>query len=401
MGSQGEDGEGTIVTAMVAYLFILGGAIIVLTPSLLILIQCLAGWMSVKNTERAMPGNTRLLVIIPAHNEGSDIEATCTEIQAVAAEDGVDLRIVIIADNCSDNTAEVATSAQMEVLERNEPDRRGKGYALAWAMETLGFDSWDGLVVLDADARVSSGFFTVIADEIRRGTPAMQAYYSIDGSQNRRTALMELALSLCNGARPLGRYTLGGSASIAGNGFALSRSCLSAVPFRPSAALAEDLEHGLALVMAGYRVKLLPEARVFGAPAGDNASAVSQRTRWEAGRVHAIRRWLPRLLRRHTWASLESALDLMIPPLAITTLLQVVVVGTALAMGNYDIALLAAGGPAFTLVSLIVACRAVGLPFRTLFSLHHVAWYVFWKLGIYFQKAFWQQKAWVRTLRPR
>lgn len=401
MGSCGKNGEGRYMTQLCAHLLLLGAAITVLIPSVLIVIQCLVGWLGSKHIDRGIPGDTRLLVIIPSHNEELDIEATCSGIRAVATQDGVDTRIVVIADNCSDNTAAAAMAAQVDVLERHEPERRGKGYALAWAMDRLCTDAWDGLVVLDADACVRPGFFTVIADEIRRGTPAMQAYYSIDGSQNRRTALMELALSLCNGARPLGRYTLGGSASIAGNGFALSRSCLEAVPFRPSAALAEDLEHGLALVIAGYRIKLLPDARVFGAPAGDYASAVSQRTRWEAGRIHAIRRWLPRLLRRHSWLSLESALDLMIPPLAITTVLQIIVMGLAVATANYPCALLAVAGPAATLMALVVACRAVGLPLRKLFSLHHVVWYLFWKLGIYFQKAFWQQKSWVRTLRPR
>ena len=159
------------MTSLFAHPLLFVAAFIVLIPSLLILIQCVAGWLGSGHIERGNPGETTLLVIIPAHNEELDIEGTCSGIRMVAAEDGVNTRIVVIADNCSDATAKRAARAHVEVLERQDPDRRGKGYALAWAIERLCKTAWDGLVVLDADARIDAGFFKVIADDtIHLGT---------------------------------------------------------------------------------------------------------------------------------------------------------------------------------------------------------------------------------------
>ena len=135
------------MTETLTHLLMLGGAMIVLVPSLLILIQCLSGWLGLSHPERGTPDDTSLLVIIPAHNEGLDIEATCIEIRAVAETDGVDTRIIVIADNCTDDTADLA-AAHVEVLERKSEKLRGKGYALAWALERP--DRTAALVLLGA-----------------------------------------------------------------------------------------------------------------------------------------------------------------------------------------------------------------------------------------------------------
>ena len=85
------------------------------------------------------PGTPRVAVLIPAHDEGSGVRATVASVRALdwPAER---LDVVVIADNCTDDTAAHAEAAGARVLERDAPDARGKGRALAWAVERLAAD---------------------------------------------------------------------------------------------------------------------------------------------------------------------------------------------------------------------------------------------------------------------
>jgi len=374
-----------------------------LAPALAIGVQALAGFFAYwRGPQPSSAGaQASLLVIIPAHDEADGISETVACTRRAADGDGVRARLVVIADNCGDDTAARSRAAGAEARERCDPERRGKGQALAWAAEGLRGDAWDGLVVLDADARPQPGFFKAVAAEISAGTPAMQGYYWIEDGGDARTAMMQLAFALINGARPLGRYSLGGSAQITGNGFALSRSCFERRPFAPSSALAEDLEHGLSLVAAGIRVKPLPHARIAAASAPTKGAATSQRLRWESGRLDAIRRWWPRLVACRTWAAWESAFDLLIPPLGLVVLMLLAVAAFAAGFANQLALSLAAAGLCLLFVALLAALRVAGLPLRSLLVLRHVPLYLAWKVAIYASPGFWHQRAWVRTARAR
>lgn len=376
-------------------------AIAAILPVVAITIQAIAGVIAARQPRVAkhLIKQPALVVLIPAHDEAADIASTVSDMLTIIKSDGVIARVIVIADNCSDNTAQNARAAGVEVYERNDPTNRGKGHALSWAMAKVASDAWDGLIVLDADARTQPGFFSTVAAEIAAGTPAMQGFYWLNGGSDVRTAMMRLAFALINGARPLGRYWLGGSAQITGNGFALSRSCLERVPFHASSALAEDLEHGLALVAVGIRVKPLLDARIASAPATNNAAARSQRTRWEIGRLHALRTWLPRLMTRGSWVCWESAIDLLIPPLAIAVAFLLLVTLGAVLLGNIPAAIISGIGLIMPIVALISACRVASLPLQALLVLRHVPMYLLWKMMIYFSPRFWKQRAWVRTAR--
>ena len=72
-----------------------------------------------------------LAVLIPAHNEGEAVRPTIEDAQSQRAGD----RIIVVADNCTDETATEARIAGAEVIERHDPYRRGKGYALDFGLE--------------------------------------------------------------------------------------------------------------------------------------------------------------------------------------------------------------------------------------------------------------------------
>ncbi|UCD94840.1 MAG: glycosyltransferase [Candidatus Zixiibacteriota bacterium] len=105
-----------------------------------------------RKKERGVLGDYRFLILIPAHNEETAIAKTLESLKCL--EQGANAEIVAVADNCDDRTAEVARAGGVRVLERNDPQNRGKGFALEWAIERHNLDDYDAVVVVDADTLV-------------------------------------------------------------------------------------------------------------------------------------------------------------------------------------------------------------------------------------------------------
>jgi cellulose synthase/poly-beta-1,6-N-acetylglucosamine synthase-like glycosyltransferase len=276
----------------------------------------------------------RTAVVVPAHNESLSIAACVRTLLAVAIPNTT---VYVIADNCTDNTAEVARTAGATVLERDNLTLRGKGYALDYAfnaLATLGLQlAPDCVLVVDADTQVAPNFISASSATLCAGAAATQSRYLVaNPEQNTRTRLMALALRAFNVVRPMGRERLGLSAGIFGNGFGLRRETLARVPYT-AASVVEDLEYHLNLVHAGLRVVFLNQTTVFGEmPTGAEASK-TQRSRWEGGRLrmaveHAPALALDALKLRLT--CLEPLLELCLLPLAFHVLLLLVAASTPL-----------------------------------------------------------------------
>src|SRR4029079_12789273 len=88
----------------------------------------------------------RLAVVIPAHDEADRIANTVARVKEQVTDDS---QVIVIADNCSDATAANALAAGAVVWQRNDPDRRGKGYALNFAWDRLGESPPAGVACLD------------------------------------------------------------------------------------------------------------------------------------------------------------------------------------------------------------------------------------------------------------
>jgi cellulose synthase/poly-beta-1,6-N-acetylglucosamine synthase-like glycosyltransferase len=104
------------------------------------------------------------------------------------------------------------------------------------------------------------------------------------------TRLAALAFRGFNVIRPRGWERLGLSAGILGNGFAIVRPVLKAIPY-DAFSIVEDLEYHLHLVMAGERVRYLDEAVISADFPESRAGEAVQRSRWEGGRLHTARIW--------------------------------------------------------------------------------------------------------------
>jgi hypothetical protein len=272
-------------------------------------------------------------VIVPAHDEEASVG------QTLASLDRVDyprthFESIVIADNCSDRTTELAAGAGATVWARQGDG--GKGAALAWAFARLAGERPDveAVVVVDADCTIAPNLLLAMEARLRAGASAVQARYEVaNPSASSAAGLRYASFALINLVRPLGKATLGLSAGLLGTGMGFSRELLASLPWT-ARSLVEDQEYHLSLVAAGERVEFVPETWVRSAMPTSLRRSKSQQLRWEAGRGRLARSWTPRLLaaglRGRDPIRLHAALEPLVPPQSL--LLAANVAGAAMAL---------------------------------------------------------------------
>jgi hypothetical protein len=263
---------------------------------------------------------TRFAVLIPAHNEEAGIGAM---LAALAACDyPTDLcQTIVIADNCSDRTAALATQAGAEVWERSHATKLGKGFALTWGMERLhaaGLDELDAVVVLDADCLVSPNMLAAIDIAFSSGARAAQVDYVVGNPADSHTsALRFAAFTLMCTVRPLGKQGLGLSCGLFGTGMAFTTELLRREPWTTTD-FGEDFEYHLNLLHAGERVEFLAHASVKSAMPTSAGASTEQQARWEKGKLKLMREsGLPAVLsglRRGDLVLTHAGLEQFVPP---------------------------------------------------------------------------------------
>jgi len=357
-------------------------------------------------------GDTRFAVVIPAHNEELNIESVVKGMLEVDYPRDL-FEVVVVADNCADDTARLARDAGAAVIERRDPDRRGKGYALDYAFEILleRDPSFDAFVVLDADSLVARGFLAAMDAAMAAGAQAVQGHYDVlNPAENWRTALMYAALSAVHLLRPLGRSFLGLSVGLKGNGMCFARDVVARFGWN-AYSVVEDMEYGFKLCLEGIPVRFAARAKVWAQMPTGSKEATTQRMRWEGGRNEMCRQWFVRLLscgiRRRSAACLDMAVDLAIPPLtllvAIASLLGVA--SAALHLDGYvplwiPLLWLSSLGiiGVYVLTGLLLNRSPAGVYKALLFA----PIFVVWKIWVYLQLRVGQGlDQWVRTGRSK
>jgi cellulose synthase/poly-beta-1,6-N-acetylglucosamine synthase-like glycosyltransferase len=351
---------------------------------------------------RSSPSNLpRLAIVVPAHNEQSGIGECVDKLRTASRGDG-GVAIVVVADNCSDRTADVARQRGARVLERVDDARRGKGYALDYAFQALAGEDWDAFLIIDADTSVSEELIRLTREAFAHGAMATQCGYLVrNPAASVRTRLMNVALMAFNVLRPRGRARWGLSCGILGNGFGLSRQALERVQYEATSVV-EDLEYHLRLVRARIRVEFLPGTYVYADIPASGTGVTTQRTRWEGGRFRMIREQTLPLL-AEVFAGrlrlLEPLLELLLLPLA----LHVMLLLAALAFPVYGVRIYAACGLGLVLVHVFAAMILGGAAWRDLVALAGAPFYLVWK-GLMIPKLIRGARAsssWVRTEREQ
>jgi 1,2-diacylglycerol 3-beta-glucosyltransferase len=341
---------------------------------------------------------TRFDVVVPAHDEEQGIARTVRSLLAMEYPSEL-RRVIVLADNCTDETGARAAATGARVLVRDDPERRGKGHALAFAFERSLAERWaDAVVVVDADSVVSPNLLGAFAARLERGGLAVQAAAAVlNRDESRRTQLMALALAAFNGVRSLGRENLRLSCGLRGNGMCIAASALRAHPHQ-AFSLVEDLEYGIALARAGIRVEYAAEAVVASEIARSSRAAASQRRRWEHGRARLARQFAVPILRealvKRSLLLLDVAADLLVPPLA--SLVLVLCAGTVVSLLASTAAWPWLAGLVFVTVYVMRGWALSGLGSSGLRAAAWAPFYVVWKLRTKSRPA---PREWVRTAR--
>ena len=293
---------GSVIAAIV-WTAVAGAAAAVLYLWGWALVGLIAG---VKRNGRARPEtHRRFIVVVPAHNEEARLPALLAQLRGLAYPPDR-YETWVVADNCTDDTARVAEREGARCLERREPDRVGKGWALQAAFEAACDTQADAVVTIDVDSTVDPNLLQAFAAnlEVAPRRRALQASNRLVAGDTTQSLLLAAESVLEDRLFYGSKARLGLPVLLRGNGMCLSTSLLRERPWQ-AFSLAEDVEYGAALLAGGERPAYVAEAKVTSVAPLARAQMTVQRSRWGSGHRHVLLQYGPRLL----WKGLRD-LDL-------------------------------------------------------------------------------------------
>jgi cellulose synthase/poly-beta-1,6-N-acetylglucosamine synthase-like glycosyltransferase len=379
-------------------------ALLLLLPSLVLWIECIVALLPPRRINQAI-SRPQIAVLMPAHNEALGIQPVLQQlISQLQSSD----RLIVVADNCTDHTAEIARATGATVIERQDSERRGKGYALDYGLQYLAVAPPEVVVIVDADCAVRPGTLAEIAATAAATGRPTQALYLMElpAKPKPKDAVSALAFLVKNWVRPQGLHQLGLPGILTGTGMAFPWSVIRSVSLA-SGNIVEDMQLSMDLAISGYPTLFCPNTKVIGLLPQQEQAAKSQRTRWEHGHLQTMRTQIPPLLRaaiqQQRFDLLAIALDLCIPPLSLLIMIWVAITTVtclaALLLGIWLPVIILALEGALILSAILAAWLKFGradLPDSALLA---VPFYVLWKIPLYFAFLIRPQTKWVRTER--
>lgn len=378
-----------LLTLCVAYLLFLAG-VYFFVPDLRI--------------PRVPPGK-RFAVLIPAHNEELII---ATSLQSWIKVDypKEKFQLHVIADNCTDRTIEIAQSLGATVWDRQDYENRGKGQALAWALQTIDLAQTDAVVIVDADTTVDPAYLKIMNDRLVMGGKVIQGY---DGVMNPYESAMTCLMQITNVMKNLlfnyAKSKIGLSVQLMGTGMCLEKDVLKQIGWK-AFSIGEDGEQFAHLAKAGIQVEFEPRARVFAQEASSFGQAYTQRVRWSAGRMQLSGLGVHLLVdgvRQRNVHLADAALTFLLPNYA---MLANLTIGCLILIALVDVpwrttlaiwfGALLLGQILYLLLGIVVAKPSK----KVLLSLAFAPAFLIWKVMIdLVSVAHLRQSTWVRTRR--
>lgn len=313
-----------IIMLLIQSLFLVIVVLLAL-PVVILVLQILVSLPRYKSKVIAINLRPSIVVLIPAHNESSSLVPTLNSVKAQLAQGD---SVIVIADNCSDDTAQIAAATGVVALERHDEVKRGKGYALDFGVRYIETQPSqpDVVIIVDADCLLGENALGRLACEaLERRCPIQALYvmYSPEGA-GLKTKIAEFAWVVKNWSRPLGYLRLGLPCQLMGTGMAFPWPLIKHAEIA-SGHIVEDLKLGLEFANIKLAPQFCPEAMVTSVFPLNNEGVKSQRTRWEHGHLGMLVKEGPKLIlqsiRTMNLGMLALALDMCVPPLALLTLL--------------------------------------------------------------------------------
>lgn len=227
--------------------------------------------------------DTKFCVLIPAHNEELYISRLLESLKQQKYPMTL-FNIFVIADNCKDRTAEIAGEYKVNIINREDIVKIGKGYALKYALERVEIGRFDAVFIIDADSVVQDELLLELNSMISRGENAIQCYNGVENPDTSWfTRLLDVSRTIGNEIIHPAKQKVGLSSYLMGNGMCFSTRLLQEVGW-DAFTVGEDWEYYARLIKDGRTVSFAKRARVYHQESFSLRQATSQRLRWSSGR---------------------------------------------------------------------------------------------------------------------
>ena len=236
--------------------------------------------------------NHKFMAIIPAHNEEMVVANLIESLKNQTYDKNL-YDIYVIADNCTDKTAEVARKAGAIVFERFDPAHKTKGYALQWFLKQKIEENadYDAFFVFDADNIVDKDFIVNMNKKLCQGEDVVQGYRDIKNpTDNWITAGYALFYWTMHRLYHLARYNVGLSTLLNGTGFMVRFDVVKPNGWQTET-LTEDIEFSLKRIIQGKKLGWATDAIVYDEQPTSFKQSWSQRSRWTVGHMQCMKRY--------------------------------------------------------------------------------------------------------------
>lgn len=272
----------------------------------------------IKEPSRGPSVKHRFAVLVSARNEEKVIGELIRSInsQTYGREN---LRIFVIADNCTDNTAKTAGNLGAVVYRRFSSEKIGKGYALDELFRHIAADYpknfFDGFFVFDADNVLEENYIEEMNRTFCDGYKIITGYRN---SKNYGSNWISAGYSLwfLRESRYLNHacFLLGNSCAVSGTGFFLSREIAEKCGGWPFHLLTEDIEFTVHNVIRGEKIGFCKNAVLYDEQPTLFSQSWHQRTRWAKGYLQVFGKYGRELLKgilRGDFSCFDMAMNIM------------------------------------------------------------------------------------------
>jgi len=263
-----------------------------------VLFFLIAIFIKPKHYPKAEPQS--IAVLICARNESSVIGDLLSCIQKQNYPKNL-YKVFVVADNCTDNTADIAAEGGAVVYERHSTDGIGKGYALRFLLRRLAEDypyGFDSYLLFDADNLIPPDFFQKMSDALSAGYDIVSSFRN---SKNFGDSYVSAALSLwfIGESRFLfqPRSSIGNSVMVGGTGFIVSRKVMEDIGDWHYLTITEDIEFTIDQLIKGNKIGYCVDAQVYDEQPISFLVSMTQRLRWAKGFFQVLSLYGKKLLK--------------------------------------------------------------------------------------------------------